>query len=625
MTSISRATSQRYEGEAPGCAPPGRRGARARRTRPASRACGSRELDRGHCPAPDEKLSTKAWKSRRPASNCVRRRDVQEVVDAAVALDDQRLHLDLPAVDHPSQHPVRRRAPAHHPGIALHGHRPREPEDEVAGEHGQRPPRIRALTGRVGEHAAGRSIAPELEVGAAGLDAPPVLRQPHGIALRRVERPALDPAGRRAAAGEQRGQPECRPHGEARAGAARASRRAVRTRAGRAPLAVTACQLREDAPQGNAPAGEQHHAVKPQVGGLRDHPLVALATERGGHDLDGLLADLPADLRLPLGEEARHVGAGWRRRDARLEHALDHLERGRAGAGRGRRIAAAQAGEEAGPRPRMAGDALLVHLHEQGISVAVGIEAIHVLHVAGRLALPPECPPRAGPEMAAARAQRRLERLPVHPGDHQHLAGLRLLHDGGDEPVGVPAEIRSAHGSSRTGTPRSRRYSLGLRDGVPAEVEDRGHERGVGLALGDALEEMLEAAGAARGDDGHRHGLGHRPREGEVVAVLRCRRGPCSSGGSRPRREPRPRAPTRRRPAPRAGARHACRRPSAPAGRPPRAWRRWPPRCTGCRRRAPPRGSARVARGPPCSATPCRRPPAAASGYRRASECPRPR
>src|SRR6185436_17670467 len=29
-----------------------------------------RELGRGHCPAPGEKLSTKAWKSRRPASNC---------------------------------------------------------------------------------------------------------------------------------------------------------------------------------------------------------------------------------------------------------------------------------------------------------------------------------------------------------------------------------------------------------------------------------------------------------------------------------------------------------------------------------------------------------------------------
>src|SRR6185295_17363772 len=91
------------------------------------------------------------------------------------------------------------------------------------------------------------------------------------------------------------------PRGDSRWSGGRASSR--KRSSGGPPLAVTACQLREHAPEGNAPAGEQHHAVKPQVGGLRDHPLVTLSADRGGHDLDGLLADLPADLRLPVGEE----------------------------------------------------------------------------------------------------------------------------------------------------------------------------------------------------------------------------------------------------------------------------------------------------------------------------------
>ena len=35
-----------------------------------------------------------------------------------------------------------------------------------------------------------------------------------------------------------------------------------------------------------------------------------------------------------------------------------------------------------------------------------------------------------------------MQRLVVHPADHQHLAGVVLLDDGGDESVGVALEAR---------------------------------------------------------------------------------------------------------------------------------------------------------------------------------------
>src|SRR3990170_986963 len=61
---------------------------------------------------------------------------------------------------------------------------------------------------------------------------------------------------------------------------------------------------------------------------------------------------------------------------------------------------------------------------------------------------------------------------------------------------------------------------LGLPDGVFAEVEDRGRERGVRLAPGQSLIDVFEISHAARGNNGDRNGLGHGPREGKVVTVL---------------------------------------------------------------------------------------------------------
>src|SRR5262249_12343351 len=61
---------------------------------------------------------------------------------------------------------------------------------------------------------------------------------------------------------------------------------------------------------------------------------------------------------------------------------------------------------------------------------------------------------------------------------------------------------------------------LGLGDGEFAEMEDRGGEHGRGAALGDTIDQVVELADAARGNDRHRYGVRYRPGEREVEARL---------------------------------------------------------------------------------------------------------
>src|SRR5215831_2800920 len=106
----------------------------------------------------------------------------------------------------------------------------------------------------------------------------------------------------------------------------------------------------------------------------------------------------------------------------------------------------------------MARHALLMNLEEERVAIAIGEDAIHVLPMARGLALAPELLARARPEVARARPPRCPEGLAVHPGDHGHLAGVRLLDHRGNEPVLVPAElVDETHRSSLTATPRPRR------------------------------------------------------------------------------------------------------------------------------------------------------------------------
>src|SRR5690349_501142 len=69
--------------------------------------------------------------------------------------------------------------------------------------------------------------------------------------------------------------------------------------------------------------------------------------------------------------------------------------------------------------------------------------------------------------------------------------------------------------NSDTGTGQMR---LRLADAIGAEMEDRRRQHGGGVAVADALDEMVERADAARGDDRNGDGVGDGTGEGNVEA-----------------------------------------------------------------------------------------------------------
>ena len=104
--------------------------------------------------------------------------------------------------------------------------------------------------------------------------------------------------------------------------------------------------------------------------------------------------------------------------------------------------------------------------------------ALHVLDVAGRVALAPVLLAAAAPVGRPAGGQRAVQGLVVHPADHQHLAGVVLLDDAHDQAVGVTLQARGdggvegrcdgagRHGRSATRSRAARtspRWSAGLR------------------------------------------------------------------------------------------------------------------------------------------------------------------
>src|SRR4051794_28069138 len=97
---------------------------------------------------------------------------------------------------------------------------------------------------------------------------------------------------------------------------------------------------------------------------------------------------------------------------------------------------------EAAALAGVAGRALLVDQQQQGVAVAVQPDVAAPLPGTGGLSLPPVLLAAARPVGGPAGAEGAVQRLVVHPGDHQHLAGVVLLDDGGDEPRGIAAQQR---------------------------------------------------------------------------------------------------------------------------------------------------------------------------------------
>ncbi len=108
--------------------------------------------------------------------------------------------------------------------------------------------------------------------------------------------------------------------------------------------------------------------------------------------------------------------------------------------------------EEAGPGAGVAGPpALLLDDQEQGVAVAVVVRLADPLAVARGLALAPVLLAAAAPEPGPAGLQGPPQRLVVHPGQHEHGARSLLLHDGGDQPVGVEANLGQVSSATAMG------------------------------------------------------------------------------------------------------------------------------------------------------------------------------
>src|SRR5215470_11843036 len=228
----------------------------------------------------------------------------------------------------------------------------------------------------------------------------------------------------------------------------------------RGPCRVASRQLFQNLAERYPTRAEQHEGVEPQIGDLLDDAPVALTAERGGDHLGRLLTNLPAHLRLARRHQAGDVRARGPVGLSLLDGPLDALEHGRRRRTRIGAGAALEGREEARALPGVAGDAVLVNLDQERVAVAVGIHRLDVLDVARGLALPPGLAARAGPEVRDARRQGGLDGRAIHPGDHQELAGVGLLHDRRQQALRVEPELVERHGSHRTSTPRPRRYAF---------------------------------------------------------------------------------------------------------------------------------------------------------------------
>src|ERR1039458_9495636 len=82
---------------------------------------------------------------------------------------------------------------------------------------------------------------------------------------------------------------------------------------------------------------------------------------------------------------------------------------------------------ETGACPGMAGRAHLVDTDEQCVTVAVERHRLDVLRMARGVALAPVLTAAAGPERHPPGGQGAMQRLVVHPADHEHLTAVMLL------------------------------------------------------------------------------------------------------------------------------------------------------------------------------------------------------
>ena len=66
------------------------------------------------------------------------------------------------------------------------------------------------------------------------------------------------------------------------------------------------------------------------------------------------------------------------------------------------------------------------------------------------------------------------------------------------------------------------KIALGVRDTEFTKMEDRGRKDRVRLAFKKTVNQVLQRANAAGGDNRHANGIRHGPGEGQVVALFRA-------------------------------------------------------------------------------------------------------
>src|SRR5262245_3980081 len=87
-------------------------------------------------------------------------------------------------------------------------------------------------------------------------------------------------------------------------------------------------------------------------------------------------------------------------------------------------------------------------LEQDCVGIAVEVDAADLLDVAALLALAPELAAAAAVVDGPSGAEGLLERLAVHPGEHQDFAAVGVLGDGGHEAAGL-LEVDHDVGSPR--------------------------------------------------------------------------------------------------------------------------------------------------------------------------------
>ena len=88
--------------------------------------------------------------------------------------------------------------------------------------------------------------------------------------------------------------------------------------------------------------------------------------------------------------------------------------------------------------------------HEDRVAVAIRAQLDRVQGVAARLAFAPERVAGPAVEVDLAGALGRLDRVAVHPREHEHCAGTRVLDHRGHQAALVEAHLGDVHASARS-------------------------------------------------------------------------------------------------------------------------------------------------------------------------------